>query len=237
MNQKYKINLRELYQLLEIDTVFSIWFSDKVEEFHFVEDRDFIRHMKSPRDMNCVVDYFATLRMANKLSEGVKKVRHFLIGYEEKKEVKITNEFMETLDNMILTGEVKNHSKKPGLIYINLKDQLTHLFESIPNRKVLALHERFVEKKVARVGKKTIRVWVFKERTSEHKINKIYQCYEERVDLAAWRQREREKSELATKVRRELAEWRKKQTKKKDLDQLIKKEEKNIEYGKSLLRG
>ncbi len=86
------VNARELHQFLEIGKDFSTWIKDRVSQYDFIENQDFVKFSpnlgKTSEGGRPTVEYFLTLSMAKELSmvernEKGKEARLYFIRCEQ----------------------------------------------------------------------------------------------------------------------------------------------------------
>ena len=84
------VNARELHAFLQSRQDFSTWIKNRISEYDFVENQDFVRfHKKMEANNATLIDYYITLDMAKELSmvernEKGKQARKYFIECEKK---------------------------------------------------------------------------------------------------------------------------------------------------------
>ena len=74
------VSARELHAFVESKQDFSTWIKNRISEYDFVENQDFVRfHKKMEANNARLVEYYITLDMAKELSMVERNVR--LCGY------------------------------------------------------------------------------------------------------------------------------------------------------------
>ena len=90
------VNARELHAFLQSKQDFSTWIKNRISEYDFVENQDFVRfHKKMEANNATLIDYYITLDMAKELSmvernDKGKQARRYFIECEKKLEQQIT---------------------------------------------------------------------------------------------------------------------------------------------------
>ncbi len=85
------VNARDLHQFLDSKQDFSTWMKNRIEQYDFVENQDFIvlhRFMENPQGGRPAIDYHISLNMAKELSmvektSKGKEARQYFINCEE----------------------------------------------------------------------------------------------------------------------------------------------------------
>ena len=115
------VNARELHAFLEVGKVFAAWIQERIEQFGFVENQDFIvisETGKNPKGGRPSKEYFLALDMAKELSmvernDKGKQARQYFIECERKlreRQVKLAPKtYVEAL--RALADEVEAHNK------------------------------------------------------------------------------------------------------------------------------
>ena len=113
------VNARELHAFLESKQDFSTWIKNRVEQYDFVENQDFVRfHKKMEANNATMIDYHITLNMAKELAmvernDKGKQARQYFIECERKlreRQVKLAPKtYVEAL--RALADEVEAHNK------------------------------------------------------------------------------------------------------------------------------
>ena len=63
------VSARELHEFLESRQDFSTWIKNRIADYDFVENQDFVRfHKKMEANNATLIDYYITLDMAKELS-------------------------------------------------------------------------------------------------------------------------------------------------------------------------
>ena len=84
------VNARELHAFLQSRQDFSTWLKNRIADYDFVENQDFVRfHKKMEANNATLIDYYITLDMAKELSmvernEKGKQARKYFIECEKK---------------------------------------------------------------------------------------------------------------------------------------------------------
>ena len=76
------VNARELHEFLESKRQFADWIKNRIEQYDFIENQDFVRfHKKMKANNATMIDYHITLDMAKELSmvERNEKGKHALM--------------------------------------------------------------------------------------------------------------------------------------------------------------
>ena len=69
------VNARELHAFLEVGKVFAAWIQERIEQFGFVENQDFIvisETGKNPKGGRPAIEYYITLDMAKEFANWIK---------------------------------------------------------------------------------------------------------------------------------------------------------------------
>ena len=83
------VSARELHEFLESKQDFSTWIKNRIADYDFVENQDFVRfHKKMEANNATLIDYYITLDMAKELSmvernEKGKQARKYFIECEK----------------------------------------------------------------------------------------------------------------------------------------------------------
>ena len=131
------VNARELHGFLGVDTRFNDWLSRRIEEYEFVEGKDFVlitqnRVIKGRGGDRRSVEYFLSLDMAKELAmvektEKGKEARRYFIKCERKLKEELTNR-LETIKPLALPDKTEKHywltvnSSGQVLAQVELKD-------------------------------------------------------------------------------------------------------------------
>jgi anti-repressor protein len=100
---KQTVNARDLHEFLEVGKDFSNWIKDRIEQFNFEENQDFIIFAESGEKGRPRQDYYLTLDMAKELSmvernDRGKQARQYFIACEKNlREIKSTISIPKTL--------------------------------------------------------------------------------------------------------------------------------------------
>jgi anti-repressor protein len=83
------VNARELHEFLENKDHFATWIKDRIEQFNFVENEDFVTFSEIPEKGRPRIEYALTLSMAKELSmvernEKGKQARQYFIECERR---------------------------------------------------------------------------------------------------------------------------------------------------------
>ena len=63
------VNARELHEFLESKRQFADWIKNRISEYDFIENQDFVRfHKKMKANNATMIEYYITLDMAKELS-------------------------------------------------------------------------------------------------------------------------------------------------------------------------
>ena len=113
------VNARELHAFLQSKQDFSTWIKNRVEQYDFVENQDFVRfHKKMEANNATMIEYYITLNMAKELAmvernDKGKQARQYFIECERKlreHQVKLAPKtYVEAL--RALADEVEAHNK------------------------------------------------------------------------------------------------------------------------------
>jgi phage anti-repressor protein len=87
-NEEQLVDARTLHRFLEVDTVFANWIARRIEEFNFIEGRDFFPNLEKSTGGRRAENYSLTLDMAKELSmlersEKGKQARMYFIEAEK----------------------------------------------------------------------------------------------------------------------------------------------------------
>lgn len=131
------VNARELHGFLGVDTRFNDWLSRRIEEYEFVENKDFVlvtqnRVIKGRGGDRRSVEYFLSLDMAKELAmvektEKGKEARRYFIECERKLKEELTTR-LEAVKPLALPDKTMKHwwltmnSSGRVLAQVELKD-------------------------------------------------------------------------------------------------------------------
>ena len=83
------VNARELHAFLEVQTRFNDWIKNRIEQYDFVENQDYVRFTENLENGGRSIEYYITLDMAKELAmvernEKGKQARKYFIECERK---------------------------------------------------------------------------------------------------------------------------------------------------------
>lgn len=119
---------RALHAFMEVKRDFSTWIKNRIDEYGFIQDQDFLVHQnggtKTGRGGNrkAVIDYHLTLDMAKELSmvernEKGREARRYFIECERR--------MLEQAQSAALRAEAQPQSKSPPLPWIDWSQKFT----------------------------------------------------------------------------------------------------------------
>ncbi|VEJ44932.1 antA/AntB antirepressor family protein [Bartonella vinsonii] len=125
------VNARELHTFLEVKSEFRNWIKNRIEEYGFLENKDFISFAKilaKPKGGRPSTEYHITLDMAKELSmvernEKSRQARRYFIECEKKLKSQSTNYDNDTrFDNFNYLRQyvLTNYPKIMGIIFSRL---------------------------------------------------------------------------------------------------------------------
>ena len=129
------VNARELHQFLEVGRQFSDWIKDRIEQYEFIENQDYILtfHKTGERQNVKVTDYHITLDMAKEISmvernaKG-KQARQYFIECEKKvKQQEQQFAIPKTLPEALrLAADIQDKLEATKLIVDQQKETIHH---------------------------------------------------------------------------------------------------------------
>lgn len=126
------VSARELHTFLESKQDFSTWIKNRIEQYDFVENQDFIKlHKKMEANNATMIEYHITLDMAKELSmvernEKGKLARKYFIECEKRLKQELPTSYLEALEALV-------QKEKEKLELTNQVDDLT-----MDNQKVVS---------------------------------------------------------------------------------------------------
>ncbi len=113
------VNARDLHEFLENKDHFATWIKDRIEQFNFVENQDFVTFSEIPEKGRPRIEYALTLSMAKELSmvernEKGKQARQYFIECERQiKQIKTAFAIPQTLpDALRLAADLAEQNAK-----------------------------------------------------------------------------------------------------------------------------
>jgi len=112
------VNARDLHQFLEVETRFNDWIRERIEQFGFSENQDFVSFTENPVKGRPRIEYALTLDMAKELSmvernEKGKQARQYFIECERRAKQAPPIDPMQALnDPATMRGLLLNYSEK-----------------------------------------------------------------------------------------------------------------------------
>ena len=107
------VNARELHTFLESKQDFSTWIKNRIADYDFVENQDFVRfHKKMEANNATLIEYHITLDMAKELSmvernEKGKQARKYFIECEKRLQATMPQTYLEALEALLASEKAK----------------------------------------------------------------------------------------------------------------------------------
>ena len=107
------VNARELHTFLESKQDFSTWIKNRISEYDFVENQDFVRfHKKMEANNATLIEYAISLDMAKELSmvernEQGKQARKYFIECEKRLQATMPQTYLEALEALLASEKAK----------------------------------------------------------------------------------------------------------------------------------
>ena len=107
------VNARELHAFLEVRSKFADWIKNRISEYDFVENQDFVRfHKKMEANNATLIEYHITLDMAKELSmvernEQGKQARKYFIECEKRLQATMPQTYLEALEALLASEKAK----------------------------------------------------------------------------------------------------------------------------------
>ena len=142
-NGERAVNARELHQFLEVKSRFGDWIKNRINEYGFVENQDFVSVSKNLENGGRTIEYAISLDMAKELSmvernEKGKLARLYFIEMEKKakepqQRLLPTNkrnqqqiELIELIRSHLLRGDVVSVAKEHGFSRNTCENVMRH---------------------------------------------------------------------------------------------------------------
>ena len=107
------VNARELHEFLESKRQFADWIKNRISEYDFIENQDFVRfHKKMKANNATMIEYHITLDMAKELSmvernEQGKQARKYFIECEKRLQATMPQTYLEALEALLASEKAK----------------------------------------------------------------------------------------------------------------------------------
>ena len=107
------VNARELHAFLQSRQDFSTWIKNRIADYDFVENQDFVRfHKKMEANNATLIEYHITLDMAKELSmvernEKGKQARKYFIECEKRLQATMPQTYLEALEALLASEKAK----------------------------------------------------------------------------------------------------------------------------------
>ena len=107
------VSARELHEFLESKQDFSTWIKNRIADYDFVENQDFVRfHKKMEANNATLIEYHITLDMAKELSmvertEKGKQARQYFIECEKRLQATMPQTYLEALEALLASEKAK----------------------------------------------------------------------------------------------------------------------------------
>ena len=107
------VNARELHTFLESKQDFSTWIKNRIADYDFVENQDFVRfHKKMEANNATLIEYAISLDMAKELSmvernEQGKQARKYFIECEKRLQATMPQTYLEALEALLASEKAK----------------------------------------------------------------------------------------------------------------------------------
>ena len=107
------VNARELHAFLQSRQDFSTWIKNRIADYDFVENQDFVRfHKKMEANNATLIEYAISLDMAKELSmvernEQGKQARKYFIECEKRLQATMPQTYLEALEALLASEKAK----------------------------------------------------------------------------------------------------------------------------------